>query len=172
MEKSLRETLEPMKEEKAQSFRRRLNLRGELALALMPTASVLGVLVLVEIFSRQRLLFASLASSAFLIYLDPQHSTNSVRTLALSQIGAAIVGFTAFSIFGEGYLAASAAMVVTITLMILADAMHPPAVSTALGFAFRANSENNLVLFALAVGLIVLLVLLQKSSVWLLKRYQ
>lgn len=71
MEKSPRETLEPMKEEKAQSFRRHQSQRGELALALMPTASVLGVLVLVEIFSRQRLLFASLASSAFLIYLDP-----------------------------------------------------------------------------------------------------
>ena len=130
-----KETLKPMKEEKAQSFRRRLSLKGELALALMPTATVLAVLIMVEIFSRQRLLFASLASRAFLIYLDPQHSTNSVRTLALSQIGAAIVGFVAFLIFGEGYLAASAAMVVTITLMILADAMHPPAVSfTQAGF--------------------------------------
>ncbi len=166
-----RETLEPIKEEEAQSFRRRMSLKGEFALALMPTATIIAVLVLVEIFSRQRLLFASLASSAFLIYLDPQHSTNSVRTLALSQIGAAIIGFAAFSIFGEGYLAASAAMLATITLMILADAMHPPAVSTALGFAFRANSENNLVLFALAVGLIVVLVILQNSSVWLLKRY-
>ena len=167
-----RETLEPIKEEKSQSFRRRLSLRGEFVLALMPTVTILAVLSLVEVFSRQRLLFASLASSAFLIYLDPQHSTNSVRTLAISQIGAAIVGFIAFLIVGEGYLAASVAMIATIVLMVLADAMHPPAVSTALGFAFRANSESNLVLFSLAVGLIAVLVVLQKSSVWLLKRHQ
>jgi CBS-domain-containing membrane protein len=172
MENQPRETLEPIKEEAEQKFRRRLNLKGEFALALMPTLTVLAVLVLVEIFSRQRLLFASLASSAFLIYLDPQHSTNSVRTLALSQIGAAVIGFLAFLIFGEGYLAASCTMIATIALMIVADAMHPPAVSTALGFAFRANSENNLVLFALAVGLIAVLVVLQKSSVWLLKRFR
>ncbi|HEX8268110.1 MAG TPA: HPP family protein [Pyrinomonadaceae bacterium] len=167
-----RETIQPLKEEAQQSFRRRLTLRGEFVLALMPTVTILAVFSLVEVFSRQRLLFASLASSAFLIYLDPQHSTNSIRTLALSQIGAAIVGFIAFLIVGEGYLAASVAMVATITLMILADAMHPPAVSTALGFAFRANSENNLVLFALAVGLIAVLIILQKFSVWMLKRYQ
>ncbi len=46
--------------------RRRLNLRGEFALALLPTATVLAVLALVEALSRQRLLFASLAASAFL----------------------------------------------------------------------------------------------------------
>jgi hypothetical protein len=50
---------------------RRLGLKGVFALALLPTLMVLSVLGLVETLSRQRLLFASLASSAFLIYLDP-----------------------------------------------------------------------------------------------------
>jgi hypothetical protein len=53
------------------SLRRRLGLKGVFALALLPTLMVLSVLGLVETLGRQRLLFASLASSAFLIYLDP-----------------------------------------------------------------------------------------------------
>ncbi|MBV8886644.1 MAG: hypothetical protein JO235_21975, partial [Chroococcidiopsidaceae cyanobacterium CP_BM_RX_35] len=57
------------------SLRSRLDLKGELVLAAAPTLTVLGVLALVEVLSRQRRLFASLAASAFLIYLDPQHGT-------------------------------------------------------------------------------------------------
>jgi len=88
---SERESLKPI-EGANRSLRRRLNLGGELALAVGPTLTVLCVLGLVEALSRQRLLFASLASSAFLIYLDPQHGTNRVRTLVLSQMPAAGVG--------------------------------------------------------------------------------
>ena len=80
-----RSSLKPI-EGANRSFRRRLTIRGELALATAPTIIILGVLALVEALSRQRLLFASLASSAFLIYLDPQHGTNTVRTLILSQM--------------------------------------------------------------------------------------
>ena len=97
-------------------------------LALLPTVTILVVLALLEAFSRQRLLFASLASSAFLIYLDPRHEANSVRTLVISQSAAALIGFAALSIFGSGYTAAAAAMVAIIALMIALDAMHPPAV--------------------------------------------
>jgi hypothetical protein len=53
--------------------------------ALLPTLTVLAVLGLVEALSRQLLLFASLASSAFLIYLAPRHKANSLRTLCLAQ---------------------------------------------------------------------------------------
>jgi hypothetical protein len=66
--------------------RKRIGLKGERLLAFMPMATVLLVLALVGALSSQRLLFASLASSAFLIYLDPEHAVNQVRTL-LAQIG-------------------------------------------------------------------------------------
>ena len=62
-ERARREPLEGA----ARGMRLRLSLRGEFALALLPTATVLGVhgvlgvLGLVEALSRQRLLFASLA---------------------------------------------------------------------------------------------------------------
>ena len=85
------ESLKPV-EGSNRSLRWRLGLKGELILALLPTLVVLSVFALVEAFTRQRLLFASLASSAFLIYLDPQHGTNSMRTLVLSQMLAALLG--------------------------------------------------------------------------------
>ncbi|MEG3437278.1 HPP family protein [Pannus brasiliensis CCIBt3594] len=165
-----RKSLKPI-EGANRSLRRRLNLRGEFTLALAPTLVVLTVLALVEALSRQRLLFASLASSAFLIYLDPQHGTNSVRTLTLSQIMAAGIGFLTYLILGPGYLSGGTAMVATIALMILLDVVHPPAVSTSLSFALRAGKESNLALFGLAVGVTATLVLLERLALWLLTRY-
>ena len=165
-----RSSLKPV-EGANRSLRRRLNLRGELVLAIAPTLTVLGVLALVEVLSRQRLLFASLAASAFLIYLDPQHGTNKVRTLVLAQMMAATIGMITHLLLGSGYLSGGSAMVVTIVLMIVLDAMHPPAVATSLSFALRAGKESNLVLFGLAVGITAVLVLLQRFALWLLAHH-
>ncbi len=126
------------------SLRSRLDLKGELALATAPTLTVLGVLALVEVLSRERLLFASLASSAFLIYLAPQHGTNRVRTLILAQMMAATIGLITHLFRSFGYLSGGSAMVVTIALMIVLDVVHPPAVSTSLSFALRPGNESNL----------------------------
>lgn len=164
-----RDSLKPI-EGAARPGRARLPLRSELLLAIAPTATVLIVFALVEVLSNQRLLFASLASSAFLIYLDPQHGTNTVKTLVLSQIMAASIGLFAFLILGPGYLSGGVAMIVTIVLMIVFDVVHPPAVATSLSFAFRAGDESNLLLFVLALSIIVVLVLLQRGLTWLLVR--
>ncbi len=166
-----RSSLKPI-EGARRSLRRRLDLKGELLLALLPTVTVLTVLALVEILSRQRLLFASLASSAFLIYLDPQHGTNTLRTLVISQMLAATIGLVTYLIFGPGYVSAGSAMVVFIVLMILFDAVHPPAVSTSLSFAFRAGNESNLVLFGLAVGITAILVAIEELTLWFLANYR
>ena len=163
------ESIQPSSRD-ARTARRRFGWRHELLLALLPTVTVLVVVALVEQFSEQRLLLASLASSAFLIYLDPHHGTNSTRTLLIAQLGGAAAGFLAFTILGPGYGAAAAAMIATIVLMITFDAVHPPAVATALSFAFRAGPDSNLVLFILAVGLVALLLLLERASLWMLAR--
>ncbi|WOD36963.1 HPP family protein [Nodosilinea sp. E11] len=165
-----RKSLKPIKGAN-RALRRRLNLRGELALAIAPTAVVLAVLALVEALSQQRLLFASLASSAFLIYLDPQHGTNSVRTLLISQLMAAGLGFITYTTVGSGYLSGGLAMVITIVLMIVLDVVHPPAVATSLSFALRSGNESNLLLFGLAVGITATLVMLEKLSLWVLARH-
>lgn len=163
------ESLQPSSR-RARTERRRLGWRYELPLILLPTVTVLVVVAIVERFSHQRLLFASLASSAFLIYLDPLHGTNSVRTLFIAQLGAALAGFVAYVTLGAGYAAAAAAMLVTIALMIGSDAVHPPAVSTSLSFAFHAGADSNLLLFAIAVGVVAVLVLLERTSLWLVAR--
>ena len=152
------------------SRRRRLGLRRELLLAVAPTLTVLLVLALVEAVSRQRLLFASLASSAFLIYLDPQHSVNQARTLLLSQLGAAGIGMLSILVLGPGYVSAGTAMVLAIVAMILCDAVHPPAVATALSFGLKAGDTSNLALFCLALGITVVLLGLQKLTLWLVLR--
>ncbi len=170
-EEAPRESLKPIKGAN-RYLRRGLDLKGELALAVLPTVTVLAVLAMVESFSNQRLLFASLASSAFLIYLDPQHGTNSMRTLLISQSAAALLGATTFALLGPGYFSAAIAMVLVIILMIVFDAVHPPAVSTALGFALRASHENNLVLFGFALGMIVVLVALERASLWMMARFK
>lgn len=150
------------------TLRRRLDLKGELVLALVPTLTVLGVLALVEVLTEQRLLFASLAASAFLIYLDPQHGTNSVRTLIVSQMMAATLGLLTYFFLGAGYLSAGTAMVTLIVLMILLNAVHPPAVATSISFALRTGNATNLLLFGLAVGMTAVLVLLERLALWLL----
>lgn len=164
-----RDSLEPLAGVN-RALRSRLSLRDELVMASLPTATVLGVLALVEVLSQQRLLFASLASSAFLIYLDPQHGTNRVRTLVSAQMLGATLGLAIHLAFGPGYLAAGGAMTATILLMVLLDVMHPPAVATALSFAFKAGDASNLLLFGLAVGFTAVLVALQRAALWLLAR--
>lgn len=152
--------------------RARLPLGGELALAALPTATVLVMLALVEALTAQRLLFASLASSAFLIYLDPEHGTNRVRALVLSQALAAALGWALFAAFGPGYVAAGGALVATILLMVLLDVVHPPAVATAMSFALRAGDASNLALFGLALGIVAILVVLQRAAVWTILRFR
>ncbi len=164
-----RESLTPS-QGATQAQRRQVGVRGELLLALLPTVTILGVLALVEALSRQRLLFASLASSAFLIYLDPEHGTNNVRTLVLAHLTGAVAGLLTYLLLGPGYIAGGSAMVATIVLMILLDYVHPPAVSTSLSFAFRAGAEQNLALFLLALAIIIVLVLLERVTLWLLAR--
>ncbi len=164
-----RDSLKPI-EGAARALRSRLSLRGELVLAFFPTAVVLGVLGLIEVLSEQRLLFASLASSAFLIYLDPQHGTNRIRTLVSAQMLAATIGLVTHLALGSDYLAAGSAMTFTIFLMVVLDIMHPPAVATALSFALKAGDASNVLLFGLAVAITAVLVTLQQLALWLVTR--
>jgi CBS-domain-containing membrane protein len=151
-------------------MRENFNIKTEMALAIMPSITVVAVLMLLQAFSKQQLLFSSLASSAFLIYLDPKHPANSIRTLVIAQTSAAIIGYLTFLVAGTGYVAASFSMIIAIVVMILSRAMHPPAVSTALLFAFQPPKANTLLLFLFAVLLLVILIILQRLSLWIIKK--
>jgi CBS-domain-containing membrane protein len=149
---------------------RRLPIRHELLLALLPTATILIVLAFVEALTRQRLLFASLAGSAFLIYVDPEHRANSVGTVIIAHTIAATLGLALYRLAGPLYVAAGTTMVCTILAMILLDRVHPPAAGTSLAFSLRAGNEQNWLIFMLALLMVALLVLLQRATVWLLRR--
>jgi len=149
---------------------RRFDIKTELALALLPTTIIILVLMLLEAFSKQQMLFSSLASSAFLIYLDPKHPTNRVRTLTIAQMSAAFIGFVMYILVGPGYLSAAISMIVSIIVMIITGAMHPPAVSSALIFAFEYTRVNTLLMFFMAVVLLVLLIGMQRLSIWIIRR--
>lgn len=149
---------------------RRYGIKIDLLLALIPAGIVIAVLVLLQAFSKQQLLFSSLASSAFLIYLEPEHPTNSIRTLIVAQLSAGIIGYLVYLAVGAGYLAAAISMILSIIVMLLAKAMHPPAVSTALIFAFQYKDLNVLMMFAFAILLLVILIVLQRTTLWLIKR--
>ena len=149
---------------------RRFDIKTEIALAVMPATIIIAVLLLLEAFSKQQLLFSSLASSAFLIYLEPKHPTNSIRTLAIAQLSAAIIGYLMYLLLGPGYFSAAASMIIAIAVMIVTHAMHPPAVSSALIFAFQPTRINTLMMFFFAVLLLVILIVLQRASLWIIKK--
>ncbi len=145
-------------------------LRGELLLAVPPAITVLGALFFVEALTEQRVLFASLASSAFLIYHSPLHPMNSVRRMVTAHLMGVAAGVAAAFLFGPGYPASGAAMVVTAMLVVLLDVVHPPAISTALGFAFFAEQGRAAGVFLLALGMLAALVVLQRVAVWIARR--
>jgi CBS-domain-containing membrane protein len=167
--KQLKEAIEKFTHNRKQG-RQRFSLKGELMLVALPTLTVLLVLVLLEVFARQRILFASLASSAFLIYRDPHSQMNSLYSLLVSQTGGALAGFASSALLGEGYQAAAVGMLATIVFIIVMDAIHPPAISTALSFAFRAPGTSAFLLFLLALVMVAVLVLLEQVILWIIRR--
>jgi hypothetical protein len=154
------------------SPRRRGGMWGELALAVPPTLVVVAVLLTIEGVARQRLLFASLASSAFLIYYAPREHMNGIRVMAIAQAIGCCTGVVGAIILGAGYGAGACAMVVTIFLLITFDIVHPPAISTAIGFAFVAPKDRTLLLFSSAIVLLGVLVVIQRLAMWTLRRVE
>lgn len=153
-------------------LRKRLSLKEEFTLAVLPLATVLLVLFLIEPLTQQPLLFSSLASSAFFIYLEPRHGANTIRSIAAAHMIAALLGLFFFLMLGPGYTSASVSFISTVILLILFDTVHPPAVGTSLSFALKANNISNLALFGMAVMIIAILVFLEVSLLRILSRFK
>ena len=146
----------------------RLSVRQQFGLAIMPTVVVLLMVGCVQALRNQPLIFISLASSAFLV--DPEHPTNRIRTFLIAQSSAAPLGFGSVSLLGTGLLAPGVALVLTIVLIITLDAMHPPAMSTALSLAFHTSSLKTLAIFGLTMVIMASLVTLQKAAFGLCRK--
>lgn len=127
-------------------MRKEQSLKPRLLLALLPLAIVF-ILLGIEVFVRQHVLFTSLVSSVFLIYLLPKHPMNDSLTLVISQGLAALVGYGSFWFT---------------LLLVLLGRLHPPAIATSLIFNYRTHDESDLMLFGLLLGLIGMLFLMKK----------
>lgn len=95
-----------------------LKVRLRLCLAIIPAVVVLLIVGCLEALGDQLLIFTSLASSAFVVYFDPEHPTNRVRTFLIAQSGAALLGLGSVSLLGAGFAAAALTMVLTVFFML------------------------------------------------------
>jgi len=143
---------------------RRGALVGELLLAIPPTLTVLAALWLTETLIHRRVVFAALAASAFLIYRDPAHQMNNVRVMVTAHLCGAALGLGAELLLGPSYPAGAIAMTATIVVLILLDAVHPPAIATSLGFAILPNQGHVLGVFLLTLAMVATLVVLQRLT--------
>ncbi len=151
------------------AVRRRHGIAAERLLAVPPTLVVLVTVFAVDLLRHPRVLYASLAASAFLVYRDPGHRMNTVRVMVTAHVVGVLCGIGAALLLHPGYTAAAVAMVGTIVALVALVALHPPAVSTTLGFAFVASQDTAVGLFLLALTMLVALVLIQRTSVWVLR---
>jgi CBS-domain-containing membrane protein len=143
---------------------------GQIVTVVFPTLTVLVVLAILEGVTRHPLLFTSLGSSAFLGHVDPRPGKRAVLVLLVTQLAGAILGLVAFTVVGPGYTAAGVAVFAVTLGMVAADTLHPPAVSTALAFAFKAEADRNLALFGTALAATAAMVTVGRVAFWLVDR--
>lgn len=62
-------------------------------------------------------------------------------------------------------------MVLAIGTMLLPGSMHSPAVPGALGFRLKSGEESKLLLFCMAIGIAAMLVIIQRTALWLMRRF-
>ncbi len=129
------------------------------------------ILLGVEILMRQHILFTSLVSSIFLIYVKPKDPMNDTLTILISQVLATTIGYSSFLLLGDSYLAGCATVTAITFLLVGIDRLHPPAVATSLIFNYRTHAESDFVLFGLLIGLIGVLFLMKKGYSYLENRF-
>jgi CBS-domain-containing membrane protein len=110
------------------------------------------------------LVIGSFGASAVLIYGAPRSPLAQPRNLIGGHILSAIVGVTAYQLFGgEMWLAASLAVSTSIALMHLTKTLHPPGGATALIAVIGGTGIHNLgylyVLIPVALGATVMLLI-------------
>lgn len=101
------------------------------------------------------LIFACLGSSSASIVFAPMQRTNSLRAIVLAYLAASLVCVMLLPMRDAHWFAVplqcAIAVAICITLMRLADAMHPAAVGSAMAFVIYDRGLSSLLLLMLAV---------------------
>lgn len=146
-----------------------LNLRARLILGIFPVIIVL-VLTALEIKLRQHIIFTSLVSSIFLIYLRPNELMTDTATILVSQFTAALTGYLSYKLFGNSFWSVCVTILLVTAILILLNRLHPPAIATSVIFNYRTHSESDLFLFGLLIGIAVVLILVRWITNYLLSK--
>lgn len=102
-------------------------------------------------------LFAPFGASAVLLYGAPAAPFSQPRNLLGGHFISATIGVLAFNILGVNFLSVALAVSISISLMLLARAVHPPAGATAL-LGVTASQGNFLWIFTpVLIGALILL---------------
>ncbi|GAB4845528.1 hypothetical protein Ancab_040131 [Ancistrocladus abbreviatus] len=102
---------------------------------------------------------APLGAVSAVLFITPSSPAARKYNMFVAQIGCAAIGVLAFSVFGPGWLARSAALAASVAFMIYTRATHPPAASLPLLFIDGVKLQHLNFWFALfpgATGCIVL----------------
>ena len=133
--------------------------------------SILSMVLVISGILEQPVLFTSLASTTFLIFVRPESKTSQYRNVIGGHYVSATVGFLiaisaekAMLLHDEkimlGLICALSVAAASI-LMHFLDMEHPPAAGTALAFAFGVRSADMLVTLGIALSTIIFLACLK-----------
>ncbi|KAB2020509.1 hypothetical protein ES319_D07G073200v1 [Gossypium barbadense] len=95
---------------------------------------------------------APLGAVCAVLFATPSSPAARKYNIFMAQIGCAAIGVAAFSVFGPGWLARSAALAASIAFMILTRSNHPPAASLPILFIDGVKLHHLNFWFALFPG--------------------
>ncbi|KAJ1294137.1 hypothetical protein BS78_01G122800 [Paspalum vaginatum] len=136
--------------------------------------AVLGKMDQMVAFKGVSLTIAPLGAVCCVLFSAPDSPAAKKYNMFVAQIGCALLGVLALSLFGPGWLARGAALSACIAFMTITGASHPPAASLPLLFIDGPKFHNLQLWYALfpgAAGCIVLC-LIQEVVVYLKRNFK
>ena len=100
-------------------------------------------------------LLASLGGSTVFLFALTDAEAAQPRALFGGHLGGALIGILCFHLFGDGLWVSVAAVVLTMTFMVAAKAIHPPAGANPL-FMVHHHAGFSALLYPVGLGVIVL----------------
>lgn len=97
---------------------------------------------------------------------------NGVRVIVTAHMVAVALGLGAALLAGPAYLAGTNAMTATITVSIVFNIVHPPAIGTALGLGFFPGQTSAAGFFIIALVMLAALIVLQRAATWAIRRIE
>lgn len=112
------------------------------------------------------LIFASMGSSAFILFMTPRSKAAHISKFAKSYIVAGLIGYLGFAVkpFAGIYASLTLVMLIVTIALVFARAEHPPAVGIAIAFVlYNVGAAGILVVMLAMLLLIAVRVVLERA---------